>query len=285
MVKVKKNSLGVMSGKVGDMRYYEVNGEMIASAMPSFMTNPRSPAQMKQRIKMNNILNMYKYIKGFLQQNFEGIVGNKNASSFFRSYNLMKSPVWLTQQQKQSCRYVLAPYVVSQGRITSVDYAYRDGVFVTDINIGNLEISENTEECELAGVIAANNEGWMNNDTLQVMVLRQKGIPSLDADIEFPECFSVVLALDKSSRAKLVDAPMLETLSPMSRIPLCNIDGKLALSVPDSDGYIYAFAVVHGRGSGREKLVSSQQLCLSDNVLHSLYCGEEAFEKAFASYK
>lgn len=285
MVKVKKNSLGVMSGKVGDMRYYEVNGEVIASAMPSFMTNPRSPAQMKQRIKMNNILNMYKYIKGFLQQNFEGIVGNKNASSFFRSYNLMKSPVWLTQQQKQSCKYVLAPYVVSQGRITSVDYAYRDGVFVTDINIGNLEINENTEECELAGVISANNEGWMNNDSLQVIVLRQKGIPSLDEDIKFAECFSIVLSLDKTSREKIVEAPMLETLSPMSRVSLCNIDGKLSLRVPDSDGYVYAFAVVHGRGSGREKLVSSQQLCLSDKVLHSLYCGEEAFEKAFASYK
>lgn len=284
MVKVK-SSMGAMSGKVGGMRYYQVNGEIIGRALPVRMSNPRSPAQMKQRIKMNNILNMYKYIKGFLQQNFEGIVGNKNASSFFRSYNLMKSPVWLTQQQKQSCKYVLAPYVVSQGRITSVDYVFRDGAFVTDINVGSLEVNDQTEVHELAGVISANNEGWMNNDSLQVIVLRQKGIPSLDEDIKLAECFSIVLSLDKTSREKIVDAPMLETLSPMSRVSLCNIDGKLSLRVPDSDGYVYAFAVVHGRGSGREKLVSSQQLCLNENALHALYCGEEAFEKAFASYK
>ncbi len=113
MVKVK-SSFGKVSGKNANTIYYEVNGETIGRSKPAKMGNPKTEAQMKQRIKMNNILNMYKYIKGYLQQNFEGIIGNKNASSFFRSYNLMKTPVWLTKGQKESYKFVLAPYVVAQ---------------------------------------------------------------------------------------------------------------------------------------------------------------------------
>jgi hypothetical protein len=249
------------------------------------MGNPKTEAQMKQRIKMNNILNTYKYIKGYLQQNFEGIIGNKNASSFFRSYNLMKTPVWLTKAQKESYKFVLAPYVVAQGRIPTVGYEFRDCAFISDINIGDFELNDQTEERVLSSIICGNNEGWTDNDTLQVILLRQKPVASLDEGIAHPTCCSIIVSLDNASATKIGDIPVLESLSNMSRFSLCNIDGKLAVRVSDTAEYTYAFAIVHGRGQGRDKIVSSQQLCLSDTALYDSYCGEEAFGKAYESYK
>ena len=284
MVKVK-SSVGIIKGKAGNMSYFEVNGETIGRSFHTSIKNPKTEAQMKQRIKMNNILNMYKYIKGYLQQNFEGIIGNKNASSFFRSYNLMKTPVWLTKAQKESFKFVLAPYVVAQGRITSVNYEFRDGVFVSDINVGDQEINDQTEENILSSVICRNNEGWTNNDSLQVILLRQKRVAALDEEIAHPTCCSFVVSLDNASMTKIGDIPVLESLSNMSRFSLCNIDGKLAVRVADTDEYTYVFAIVHGRGQGRDKIVSSQQLCLSDTALYDSYCGDEAFGKAYESYK
>ena len=284
MVKLK-SSIGIVNGRVGNMRFYERNGEIIGVSLPNGIRNPKSPAQMQQRIKMNNILNMYKYIKGYLQQNFEGIIGNKNASSFFRSYNLMKTPVWLTKSQKESYKFVLAPYVVAQGRINSVRYEFKDDVFVSDINVGDLEISDETEERVLSSVICGNNEGWTNNDTLQIILLKQKRIRTSGEDIELPKSNSYVVTLDKASRTKIGEIPVLESLSNMSRFSLCNVDGKLAVRVSDTTEYTYAFAVVHGRGQGRDKIVSSQQLCLSDTALYDSYCSSEAFTKAFESYK
>ena len=284
MVKVK-SSFGKVSGTSANTIYYEVNGVTFGRSKPSKMGNPKTEAQMKQRIKMNNILNMYKYIKGYLQQNFEGIIGNKNASSFFRSYNLMKTPVWLTKEQKESYKFVLAPYVVAQGRINSVGYDFRDGLFVPDINVGDLEINDETKESVLSSVICGNNEGWTNNDTLQVILLRQKRVASLDEEIAHPTCCSIVVSLDNSSATKIGDIPVLESLSNMSRFSLCSVDGKLAVRVEDSEEYTYAFAVVHGRGQGRDKIVSTQQLCLSDNALYDSYCSKEAFDKAYKSYK
>ena len=284
MVKLK-SSIGTVKGRVGNMRFYERNGEIIGVSLPNGIRNPKSPAQMKQRIKMNNILNTYKYIKGYLQQNFEGIIGNKNASSFFRSYNLMKTPVWLTKAQKESYKFVLAPYVVAQGRINSVGYEFKDDVFVSDINVGDLEINDETEESILSSIICDSNEGWANNDTLQIILLKQKRIRTSDEEIELPKCNSFVVTLDKASRTKIGEIPVLESLSNMSRFPLCSVDGKLAVRVEDSEEYTYAFAAVHGRGQGRDKIVSTQQLCLSDNALYDSYCSKEAFDKAYESYK
>ena len=284
MVKVK-SSFGKVSGKSVNTIYYEVNGETIGRSKPAKMGNPKTEAQMKQRIKMNNILNTYKYIKGYLQQNFEGIIGNKNASSFFRSYNLMKTPVWLTKEQKESCKFVLAPYVVAQGRINSVGYEFRDSAFVSDINVGDLDINDQTEESILSSIICGNNEGWTNNDSLQVILLRQKRVAALDEEIAHPTCCSIVVSLDKASTTKIGEIPVLESLSNMSRFSLCSVDGKLAVRVEDSEEYTYAFAIVHGRGQGRDKIVSSQQLCLSDTALYDSYCSNEAFNKAYESYK
>lgn len=284
MVKVK-SSFGKVSGTKANTIYYEVNGVTFGRSKPTKMGNPKTEAQMKQRIKMNNILNMYKYIKGYLQQNFEGIIGNKNASSFFRSYNLMKNPVWLTKAQKESYKFVLAPYVVAQGRINSVGYEFRNGVFVSDINVGDLEINDETEESILSSIICDSNEGWANNDTLQIILLKQKRIRTSDEEIELPKCNSYVVTLDKASRTKIGDIAPLESLSNMSRFSLCSVDGKLAVRVEDSEEYTYAFAAVHGRGQGRDKIVSTQQLCLSDNALYDSYCSKEAFDKAYKSYK
>ena len=284
MVKVK-SSFGKVSGTSANTIYYEVNGVTFGRSKPSKMGNPKTEAQMKQRIKMNNILNTYKYIKGYLQQNFEGIIGNKNASSFFRSYNLMKTPVWLTKEQKESYKFVLAPYVVAQGRINSVGYEFKDGAFVSDINVGDLEINDETEERVLSSVICGNNEGWTNNDTLQVILLRQKRVAALDEEIAHPTCCSIVVSLDKASASKIGEIPVLESLSNMSRFSLCSVDDKLAVRVEDSEEYTYAFAAVHGRGQGRDKIVSTQQLCLSDNALYDSYCSKEAFDKAYKSYK
>ena len=158
-------------------------------------------------------------------------------------------------------------------------------VFVSDINIGDLEINDETEESVLSSIICRNNEGWTNNDSLQVILLRQKRVATLDEEIAHPTCCSIIVSLDNASATKIGDIPVLESLSNMSRFSLCNIDGKLAVRVADTAEYTYAFAIVHGRGQGRDKIISSQQLCLSDTALYDSYCSNEAFDKAYKSYK
>lgn len=286
MVKIKTH-LGGMSGKIGNMRLYEVNGETIGSLYPNKAKNPKTEAQMKQRVKLNNILDMYKYIKDGLKSNFEGIVGNRNASSFFRSYNLMRTPVWITEYQKITNKYVVAPYVISQGHIPSIGYEYADNTFVSDIEIADLDINESTCISDIADKIHKHNEGWMYNDTLQVMLLCQDIPNDIDAELSHPQCYSFTIPLLRSGLKPICDIPNHETPTPMPRIPLCNIGGKLGIRIPQehATSKVYAFALVHGRGEGIERMVSSQQLCLSNNALYDYYTGTDAMDVALDSYK
>jgi len=285
MVKIK-SSVGIFSGKIGNMRFYEVNGQNIGAIIPE-ANNPKTEAQMKQRVKINNILGMYKYVKACLQQNFEGVSGNKNASIFFRSYNLMKTPVWLTKAQKLYNRYVLAPYVVSQGRITPINYTYTNGTFVSDIEIADLDISNDTDISELTSYIHKYNEGWAYEDTLQVILLSQDVIYSEEEKLPYPKCSAFTITLYRNSFKPIANIPDHETPTSMPRLPLCNIDGKLGIRLPQDtlNTQAYAFALVHGRGEGHERMVYTQQLSLSNTSLYDYYTGTEALDKALDSYK
>ena len=53
MVKVK-SSFGKVSGTKANTIYYEVNGVTFGRSKPLKMGNPKTEAQMKQRIKINN---------------------------------------------------------------------------------------------------------------------------------------------------------------------------------------------------------------------------------------
>lgn len=272
-----------LTGRMGDFTLYQVNGETHAKKHPKNIKNPRTVSQMKQRIKMGNILDMYKYIKSFLQDNFEGRRGNQNAATFFRSHNMMQTPVWITQQQKNTWSCVLAPYVVSQGRFPAVSYEFQNGYFVTDINLGTQEAHELIPIKDFSASIIANNEGWTIGDNLKIMLVRQK--KSAEGE-ELPSTqYSAIKITLSESTDGMGTISMLDTNNSLGRLALCNIGGKLAVQVIGTDEFIYAFAAVHSKGAGTNIFASPQKLCLSDNTLYDYYCSDDALNLALDSYK
>ena len=286
MVKIK-SSLGTMSGKLDNLRLFERGGITIGSYYPSDPKNPKTEAQMKQRIKINNILDTYRYMKECLQTNFEGILGNKNASSFFRSHNLLKTPVWLTHDQKIHQECVLAPYVVSHGHLETIGYEYKDETFTSDIIIKDTQLS-NITVGNLVDYIRLYNDNWLPHDDLQLILLCQK-IPDDVCFLKFkPDCWSFSFSMSNdNSRELLSDALVCKTFNSSFPLIPCNIDGHLGIKIPEgtSSRFIYAFALVHGRGEGVKRMVSIQQLCLINTTLYDYYTSTEAMDKALASYK
>ena len=286
MVKIK-SSLGTMTGKLDNLRLYERGGITIGSIYPSDAKNPRTEAQMKQRIKINNILDMYKCMKECLQTNFEGIIGNRNAASLFRSYNLLQPPVWLTQSQKNHQECVLAPYVVSHGHLATIGCEYLDETFVSNINVKDLQLSDITVG-DFVYYVRQYNDDWFHYDDLQIILLCQKIPDTVNSKLYVPAFWSFPFDMSNdNSRALLSDALVCKTFNSSFRLRPCNIDGHLGIKVPEgtTSEFIYAFALVHGRGEGVKRMVSIQQLCLSNTTLYDYYTGTEAMDAALASYK
>ena len=58
-------------GSAGDLTYSVKRGEQVISARVEKMTNPRTPAQMTQRIKFPNIVALYRSLRPFLGECFD----------------------------------------------------------------------------------------------------------------------------------------------------------------------------------------------------------------------
>ena len=281
---ILKSGLGIFSGKIGGIRAWESNGRTIVASYDVKCKNPKTEAQMKQRLKLINILNNYRVLKPALLENFEGIAGNRNAATFFRKYNLRQKPVWLTKTDALYHKVVLAPYCVSQGIIKPIEYSLSSAGLTSNIELGNTVKEVTTDVTNLAYAILQNHEDWSNGDTLQIVAMRQSLKDNLKSDSSRAEMEAVTLIMTTGKNQPLDSVVGVNGLKSMG-ITIANHDGRLGIDISNRSDYVYALALVHGRGTGIKRLLSTQNLVLSDTSIYDHYISSEQMIEALKSYK
>ncbi len=281
---ILKSGLGIFSGKIGGIRAWESNGRTIVASYDVKCKNPKTEAQMKQRLKLINILNNYRVLKPALLENFEGIAGNRNAATFFRKYNLRQKPVWLTKTDALYHKVVLAPYCVSQGIIKPIEYSLSSAGLTSNIELGTTVKEVTTDVTNLAYAILQNHEDWSNGDTLQIVAMRQSLKDNLKSDSSRAEMEAVTLIMTTGKNQPLDSVVGVNGLKSMG-ITIANHDGRLGIDISNRSDYVYALALVHGRGTGIKRLLSTQNLVLSDTSIYDHYTSSEQMVEALKSYK
>lgn len=281
---ILKSGLGTFSGKIGGIRAWESNGRTIVASYDVKCKNPKTEAQMKQRLKLINILNNYRVLKPALLENFEGIAGNRNAATFFRKYNLRQKPVWLTKTDALYHKVVLAPYCVSQGIIKPIEYSLSSAGLTSNIELGTTDKEVTTDVTNLAYAILQNHEDWSKGDTLQIVAMRQSLKDNLKSDSSRAEMEAVTLIMTTSKDQPLDSVEGVNHLKNMG-ITIANHDGRLGIDISDRSDYVYALALVHGRGTGIKRLLSTQNLVLSNTSIYDHYASSEQMVEALKSYK
>ena len=281
---ILKSGLGIFSGKIGGIRAWESNGRTIVASYDVKCRNPKTEAQMKQRLKLINILNNYRVLKPALLENFEGIAGNRNAATFFRKYNLRQKPVWLTKTDALYHKVVLAPYCVSQGIIKPIEYSLSSAGLTSNIELGTTDKEVTTDVTNLAYAILQNHEDWSNGDTLQIVAMRQSLKDNLKSDSSRAEMEAVTLIMTTGKNQPLDSVVGVNHLKSMG-ITIANHDGRLGIDISNRSDYVYALALVHGRGTGIKRLLSTQNLVLSDTSIYDHYASSEQMVEALKSYK
>lgn len=281
---ILKSGLGIFSGKIGGIRAWESNGRTIVASYDVKCKNPKTEAQMKQRLKLINILNNYRVLKPALLENFEGIAGNRNAATFFRKYNLRQKPVWLTKTDALYHKVVLAPYCVSQGIIKPIEYSLSSAGLTSNIDLDTTDKKVTTDVTNLAYAILQNHEDWSNGDTLQIVAMRQSLKDNLKSDSSRAEMEAVTLIMTNNKNQPLDSVVGVNHLKSMG-ITIANHDGRLGIDISNRSDYVYALALVHGRGTGIKRLLSTQNLVLSDTSIYDHYASSEQMVEALKSYK
>lgn len=273
MARINKN--GTFSGIMGDMVLRSYNGKTFAYKRPDHVNNPQSRSQMTQRVKKQNIVNIYGSMKPALKDNFQEKTGHQSDYSIFVSCNLSQQAVYLTDWEAGVRRVsVVAPYIVSFGKIPPIDYTLEDEWLVSDIQVGNLQLTDNTMVFNLTAAILTNNENWKAGDTLEFICCHQniRNFTTNNETAPYTECDYANIELSKVERGLLKKF--------LDKIEVkVNENGFLCMRATGEGG----FAMVHKRPTVKGVAVSIQSMKVNNQLL-SVYSSEGQCNKAIACY-
>lgn len=230
----------------------------------------RTENQAAMRMLFSNMGAIYSQLKPYMANAFEGN-GKMNAYNAFVQANSKLCKVYITKDIRLNGGCVLAPYLVSRGKLPSILYTKNRGdMLVTDINLGGLVIDDNTTVAELSAAVISCNDNWEEGDQLSFIHGVQTHDPVTDVPRAKMNGSKVVLNLTD-------DTPLMVVVN---AIGFSTVGGFLGMSQPITES---AAAWVHSRDKDGDVTVSTQYLFV-DPAVYASYQGQDALNASINSY-
>ena len=230
----------------------------------------RTENQAAMRMLFSNMGAIYSQLKPYMANAFEGN-GKMNAYNAFVQANSKLCKVYITKDIRLNGGCVLAPYLISRGKMSSILYTKNRGdMLVTDINLGGLVIDDNTTVAELSAAVISCNDNWEEGDQLSFIHGVQTHDPVTDVPRAKMNGSKVVLNLTD-------DTPLMVVVN---AIGFSTVGGFLGMSHPITES---AAAWVHSRDKDGDVTVSTQYLFV-DPAVYASYQGQDALNASINSY-
>lgn len=165
-----------ISGNVGSMNFRR-RGSKVVVAERSYANSSKgygaSYKQRLHRIRIANVSSVFRSIAAIEARAWQFKGENQSDANMFFAKNLANSPVFLTAEQAKNGAAVIAPYVVSEGTLPSLEQSFDADTFHTGIKVpAGWIIGQNTIGA-LSMAIIANNEGVQNGDKFTFAKIQQ----------------------------------------------------------------------------------------------------------------
>lgn len=267
-------------GSLGGVTFRGVNGQTVTSEKITKTTNPRTEAQMKQRVQLANLVSTYRLLQ---RSNLKGFQFKKKTQSDYNAFvanNINIVKCYLTKQEAAAQACVPAPYLFSQGSLPSIVVSQDSGTsrYVTSISLASLDsIVSSTDVkpvdatiAQLSQCIIKDNAGWQEGDQLSYISFRQ--ITDESSGFPYGSLYrsDIVLNLDDSRKVgDVIDSLGFDIFNHFLAHDASKIQG--------------AFAWVHSRNVSGSLQVSTQRFIVYNNTYIS-HSSDEYLNKAIRSY-
>lgn len=255
---------------------YQSMGQTIQRELAAQVTNPRTEAQMQQRVRWANIVSLYRVLRPMMKYAFEAKKRTQSDYNAFMSANITSSPIALTKQEAAAGACVVAPYTITRGSLPSVTLSPSTSGWLTDIFTGDFDDFAGATVGEFAQAVIANNPGIQRGDQLSFIRLTQ--MSNATTGIPYVILRKYEVLMDTSSR------DLVANFLPTELLQFAGSDNNMRLEVIDN-GASGAFCLIVSRTISGRTLVSTQQLQLvnMDEML-AAYSSAEQLAGAIASY-
>lgn len=258
-------------GSIGDVTLRILNGQTVVSEKVT-KNSSKSRAQMTQRVQLRNIQNLWAAFNGSDRPSFESRPRTWSDANAFMSVNLGRIPVYLTAEEARQGACVVAAYQVTRGSLPAIAVTTaQSGALQSDINVGTLNITEETTLMEFSRAIVENNEGWMNGDQISFFNVKQ----SVNSVTHIP--YVTVDAKEVTLDVTDDETLMVDLLGDSEGFTV--VENKLGTTGPIQGGCTW----VHSRRTASKTVVSTQNLIVNNQIL-SQYQSTAKLEEAILSY-
>lgn len=256
---------------------YNAMGQTRARRLAASVTNPRTEAQMNQRVKWANLVNLYRVNSNWMKYAYETKKITQSEYNKWMSLNITNSRIYLTKQLAAAGACVVDAYTITQGSLPAIENTRLDGdEYATNIYTGSISVLANVTVASFTEQVLLNNPGIREGDQLSLIRLSQQ----TNADNGIPYVIQRKYELIFSStNNRLVTDYLPSDLINTNKMGAKNV---LALSTGSRVG---GFAWILSRTLSGKTYVSSQSIVpVNNGALISLYSSDAAYRAAIESY-
>ena len=264
------------SQKLGGVVLYQAKGRTLARELAPAVSNPRTPSQMEQRVRLANVVSFYRANRGWMKLSFEDKKQSESDYNAFVSANLTNSRVALSKSEAAAGAAVVAPYKVTSGSLGSIEQQVLVSIIKTNLFLGTLAIDVNTTIGQLSTALIDNNNNVREGMQLSLII----NLQTVDETTSIPNIVvrAYELILSKSSTELVTDY----------------IPGEILGSSGDTDNCLYfngsdlgygAATFILSETTGGKTRVSTQSLIMFGvNAVYTQFTSELAWSNAIISY-
>lgn len=276
MAIIKNLWLRNSSKKLAGAVTYQLKGQTIAREQAAKVYNPRSTAQMNQRVRLANLVDFYRANASWMKRGaFENKKQTQSDYNAFVSRNIQSSTIALTKAEALAGAVITAPYQVTDGSLERINARVATNVLTIPVS-PNTAIST-TSVSQISLALLDTYPSLKEGDQISIIVLLNKrdsaGIPRVSV-------FANEFILDTQDENTLS-----QYVSVGSRTRTISVvSGDLAINVTPQSGESVAFVVCASRTTESGIKVSPASVLMGDTTFLTGYSSEEQFQKAIDSY-
>lgn len=256
---------------------YEAMGQTRARRLAESVTNPRTEAQMNQRVKWANLVNLYRVNSNWMKYAYETKKATQSEYNKWMSLNVTNSRIYLTKQLAAAGACVVDAYTITQGSLPSIENTLtEDSLYKSNLYTGTLATLRNTTIAQLSEALLANNPGIREGDQLSLIRLSQQ--TNSDTGVPYVILRKYELIVNKS------DTRQVDDFLPSDLVNIAGISTNFSLAV-DPNGRVGGFSWILSRTLAGKTYVSNQSIVpVNNEALISLYSSDAAYRAAIESY-
>ena len=147
---IKPGVLGETTGKVSNLIFYNVNGQLRVRKCPAKVRNPRSPKQTAQRTRVKGIADLYALLDDQIYYNWKALAEGTTANGYnlFMSHNIRELEEIMvvdeTMVERSTGHY---EWQVPEELAPAQAYGFFKGQYTNDVS-GSFYLGELTKQGE-----------------------------------------------------------------------------------------------------------------------------------------